>query len=185
MKTEFLKELGLEKEVIEKIMAENGKDINREKESFKEISEKYKAITDDKAKMEQKLEELSNTKSTADEYKTKLEELQEQIAKEKELTEAQKADEALNSKILSFAGDKKFTNNFVKKALLDEVKTKFKEDNTQGLEKIFTELTKDQAGVFQSEVQDEDMAGVDSSVITKSTALDSMRAAMGLSIDKK
>lgn len=31
MKTEFLKELGLEKEVIDKILAENGKDIEAEK----------------------------------------------------------------------------------------------------------------------------------------------------------
>jgi hypothetical protein len=31
MKREFLEELGVEKEVIDKIMAENGKDINAEK----------------------------------------------------------------------------------------------------------------------------------------------------------
>ena len=31
MKTEFLKELGLEQETISKIMAENGKDIEAEK----------------------------------------------------------------------------------------------------------------------------------------------------------
>ncbi len=37
MKTEFLKELGLEQDVIDKIMAENGKDIAAEQEKTKKI----------------------------------------------------------------------------------------------------------------------------------------------------
>ncbi len=34
MKTEFLKELGLEQSVIDKIMAENGKDVESHKQRF-------------------------------------------------------------------------------------------------------------------------------------------------------
>ena len=35
MKTEFLKELGLEQDAIDKIMAENGKDVEAEKAKTK------------------------------------------------------------------------------------------------------------------------------------------------------
>ena len=39
MKTEFLKELGLTQEVIDKIMAENGKDIAAEQKKSEKITQ--------------------------------------------------------------------------------------------------------------------------------------------------
>lgn len=53
MNREFLKELGLEKEVIDQIMAENGKDIQAEKAKFSDYdtlkgeNESYKKQVDD------------------------------------------------------------------------------------------------------------------------------------------
>ena len=44
MKREFLKELGIEAEAIEKIMAENGKDIEKAKGSSEENASKVKEL---------------------------------------------------------------------------------------------------------------------------------------------
>lgn len=43
MKREFLQKLGLEKDAIDQIMAENGKDITAEQEKAKEVEEKKKS----------------------------------------------------------------------------------------------------------------------------------------------
>lgn len=46
MKREFLTELGLEKEVIDKIMAENGRDINAEKEKLTALEQEKNTLTE-------------------------------------------------------------------------------------------------------------------------------------------
>ena len=46
MKRKFLEDLGLEKDVIDKIMDENGKDINAEKEKLQAKDEELKAVQD-------------------------------------------------------------------------------------------------------------------------------------------
>ena len=64
MDRKFLEELGLEKETIDKVMAEYGKSINSYKEKIQELeglSEKVKGY-------EQQLNDLQNTLATQDEH---------------------------------------------------------------------------------------------------------------------
>jgi chromosome segregation ATPase len=66
MKTEFLKDLGLDKEVIDKIMAENGKDINAAKADL-ETTKQNLATTQEELKQTQ--EQLSTANKTIDGFK--------------------------------------------------------------------------------------------------------------------
>nr|DAW36893.1 MAG TPA: minor structural protein [Caudoviricetes sp.] len=61
MKREFLTELGLEKEAIDKIMAEYGKDINAEKEKLTALEQEKNALT----------ENLQAANATIDGFKAK------------------------------------------------------------------------------------------------------------------
>ena len=63
MKTEFLTGLGLEKDVIDQIMAENGKDINAAKEAATE------ELTTTKEELKQTKEQLETANATIDGFK--------------------------------------------------------------------------------------------------------------------
>lgn len=104
MKTEFLKSLGLNEDQIKSIMAENGKDIEAEKEKAKSIStelentktqlsESNKTITDlkknngDNEALQAKVKEYEDTiKANKAEYDTKVRNLTLDSAIEKALT---------------------------------------------------------------------------------------------------
>ena len=72
MKREYLIELGLEDEIIDKVLAENGKDIEREKgkaEAAKADAENLKTQLADRDK---DLEELKKNVGSADEIKAQM-----------------------------------------------------------------------------------------------------------------
>ena len=77
MKREFLKELGLEDEVINKIMAEHGKTIQAVK------PDDYEELKTEKSNLEQELSDLQKTLSTKEEefsnYESNLGELQKEV----------------------------------------------------------------------------------------------------------
>lgn len=79
MKTEFLKELGLEDGVIQKIMAENGKAVNAAKETLatvqKELDE-LKPQLDEANKTIESFGDYEDTKAAVGEWKEKYEQLQ-------------------------------------------------------------------------------------------------------------
>ena len=77
MNRKFLEELGLEKEVIDKVMAEHGKTIQSVK------PDDYEELKSAKATLEQQLKDLQNTLSTKEEefssYESNLGELQKKV----------------------------------------------------------------------------------------------------------
>ncbi|MDO5714824.1 MAG: phage scaffolding protein [Tissierellia bacterium] len=84
MKREFLEGLGLEKEVIDKIMAENGNDINKEKEKLK-IKEKELKVANEKLDeanrtiASYKDMDIDEIKQSAEDWKGKYEEAKEKM----------------------------------------------------------------------------------------------------------
>lgn len=74
MNRKFLEELGLEKEVIDKVMAEHGKAIQAVKPA-----EDYEELKNTKATLEQKLKDLQNTLQTKDDELSNLEELKKEV----------------------------------------------------------------------------------------------------------
>ncbi|CRZ34934.1 minor structural protein GP20 [Herbinix hemicellulosilytica] len=87
MKTEFLKELGLNEEQIKAIMAENGKDIQREHDKFAKIEaerENYKSQLETAQAALKEFEgvDVNNLKSEIEKLQNTLKEKEEQYQKE-------------------------------------------------------------------------------------------------------
>lgn len=151
MKRSFLKELGLDSEVIDKIMSENGKDIEKYKSEIEDyVSEirelKSKAVDNSKA-----IEEAVRTKEKElrDEFEEKENGHKERFEKAdkydlvfKELEELKKSnsDKEYAQNIESFFEENKidFTSSFAKEAIINKFKEKeFKlKDNKFGEDAI-------------------------------------------------
>lgn len=114
MKREFLEGLGLEKEVINQIMDENGKDINKAKGDFEDLKSQ--------------LETANNTIKERDKQIEKLKEVDGEKLKE-EITKLQKLNKEAEKKYLDDLKELKL-NNAIKLAIHDKV---FNEDMAAGL----------------------------------------------------
>lgn len=75
MKREFLEELGLDKEVIDKIMAEHGKSI----QSLKQEQEVFDQLKNEKEQLEQKLQQLNDKLTAQEKELSSVEELQSKL----------------------------------------------------------------------------------------------------------
>lgn len=152
----------LSKAEIKLILAEHGKSIKTETEK---VEAKYKAdideykntITDLKNQIEKapKSDEIENLKNKIADYEQKE---TDRIAKEK----AEKEEQALNKNILNIFGDKKFTSEYAKNGLMNDIKTELnKEENKgKGIQDIFNELVKDRTDIFANPNQIKDMPGM-------------------------
>ena len=155
MKRIFLKELGIDSEVIDKIMSEHGKDIERYKSEIEDYASEIKelkaktvdsekAIQDAISKKEKEFKEMQKKAEKAEEYSKELESLK-QAQSDREYTEA----------INDYFNDNKidFTSNFAKEAILSKFKEKkfelkdgkFSEDASKFIE----ELKKSDEGAFK------------------------------------
>lgn len=133
---EFLKGLELDKETIDSIMAEYGKNVQSYKEAKEEAESKLKSVEE-------------NSKTQTD-WKSKFEELDGKIKQEEAERKAKEEDESLTNAILGSIGDKKFTSDYVKNGILADVKAEMKKQENvgKGVDKIVEELTKDKEGIF-------------------------------------
>lgn len=133
---EFLKGLELDRETIDSIMAEYGKNVQGYKEAKEEAESKLKSYEE-------------NSKEQND-WKSKYEELDGKIKQQEAEKKAQEEDEVLTNTILASIGDKKFTSDYVKTGILADVKLELKKQENigKGVDKIVEELTKDKEGIF-------------------------------------
>lgn len=92
MKREFLEGLGLENEAIEKIMAENGADIEREKAKTAQAKADFTDAQAKLAEREKDLESLKASVGDADASRKQLEELQAKYTADTEAYKTQLAD---------------------------------------------------------------------------------------------
>lgn len=149
---EFLKGLELDKETIDTIMAEYGKNI----QGLKEQVDEYKAKSDE---YDAKIKELTEKSKNSSEIQAELETLKNEIAQKQEQEKASKAEQTLNNNILAVFGDRKFSSEYAKNGLLSDIKAEMKKEENQGkgIKDIFEELTKDKTGIFENPNQFQDM----------------------------
>lgn len=126
MKREFLKNLGLEDAVIDKILDENMADIGKEKQKREQAEEDLKTVKNQLADRDKDLEELKKTSGDAAAIQQKLDDLQKKYdddtkAFQDQLTARDYAD-AMTSAIAG-AG-LKFSSKAAEKAFREELKTK-------------------------------------------------------------
>ncbi len=139
MKRDFLEGLGLEKETIDKIMAENGADLEREKAK---TTQAKADLTDVQAQLSQRdadLKALQKTAGDSEEIQKQLNELQEKYTTETEQYKAQIAERDYADAITRSISTKslKFSSKSAEKAFISSVKEKkleLKDGELQGLD---------------------------------------------------
>lgn len=152
----------LSKEEIKSILAEHGKSVKTETEKveskYKKDIEEYKTTIDDlkeQIKNAPKSDEIENLNKKIADYEQKE---ADRVAKE----QAEKEEQALNNNILNVFGDKKFTSDYAKNGLMNDIKTELKKEENKGLgiQEIFDNLTKDRTDIFANPNQVKDMEGM-------------------------
>lgn len=152
MKREFLKELGLSDEQIEKIMAEHGKTVNSMKDELEKAKELEKQIEGLKEQIKQRDEQLEELKKIdAEGLQAKIKELQE--ANERAEKEWQ---EKLQKQTFDFALERalvaaKARNPKAVKALLDLENIKLDGEKLLGLEDQLKKLKESDSYLFEEE----------------------------------
>ena len=147
MKRDFLEGLGLEAEVIDKIMKENGKDIEGAKAKFADYDDIKKQLETANATLE-KFKDYDQTKADVEKYKTELEKSQKESA-------AKIAAMERSGKVRDFLSGKKFVNKITQDAITAKMCEALGADESKGknLDDIFTEITKDQPDILKDETQ--------------------------------
>lgn len=184
MKTEFLKGLGIEDDAISKIMAENGKDIEKEKAKTVDLNGKLEQANAKISEYETKISELETAGGNAEKYKKDLEALQQKIQEEKAAAEKKAKEEAVEAdfknRFDSLVGENKWRDELTGNAVYAEFKKAAADEANKGKgdKEIFDMLTKDK-NYYESPNQLGNMGGignVSSSTITD----DEARRIMGL-----
>lgn len=142
MKRDFLEGLGLEAGVVDKIMAENGHDIEREKGKYADY-EDLKAQLKKADETIEKFADYDDTKAAAEKYKAEAEETRKEAAAKISKMEMQ-------AKIKEFTGSKKFVNNITRDGVNAKLEAMLADESSKGksLEDIFNAVIKDQDNIL-------------------------------------
>lgn len=159
---ELLKELGLEKEVIDSIMAEYGKNIQSYKDQVEDYKSKINTLEDKNKEYETKVQELTETTQDNTKLQEELNALKTSIAEKDAMEKKKKDDELLTNNIIALFGDKQFTSDYAKNGLIADIKKELENDEThaKGIKDIYEELTANRTDIFVNPNQVQDMAGM-------------------------
>ncbi len=157
MKREFLTELGLEKEAIDKIMAENGKDIEKEKTKTEKAETERDGL---KETLESTQEELKKFEGLDVEGQKKMiDELKLKYDTDTKALQEKLDTQNFESIAKDFLGGYKFTSELAKKQALTELKGQgFKLDGTTilGAKDFMTKMQEDSPTAFVKEEEKKD-----------------------------
>lgn len=150
MKTAFLKGLGLEKEVIDEIMAENGRDIEAEKAKAKDLQTQLDTANNTIKERDKQLETLKNSPDNPEALQQKIQQLQDENKAAKEAHEKEMKDLKVANALEKALSDAKAKNAKAVQALLelgDDVE--LADDGTiKGLDEKIKALKKSDAYLF-------------------------------------
>lgn len=149
MKRKFLEDLGLEKEVIDKIMAENGSDINAVKSEQENLKQQLEAVNQQLSERDEQLEDLKKSSGDNTELKAQLETLQAENKAAKEQYEADMKNLKLETAIKLAVGETAQDADLVV-GLFDKSKLVLSEDGkVSGLDEQLKTLKEEKAFLFK------------------------------------
>ncbi|WP_077622007.1 phage scaffolding protein [Sediminibacillus massiliensis] len=154
MKREFLKELELEEEVINKIMIEHGKTVNDIKDKADKVDtlesqiENYKQQIQDR---DTQLDELKEKAKGNEEMQQKIADLQKANEEDAKQWEGKLLEERKEAKLELALKDAKAKNNKAVKALIDAEKISLDGDNLIGLEEQLKKVQEESPYLFGEE----------------------------------
>lgn len=151
MKRKFLEDLGLEKEVIDKIMAENGNDINVVKSEQESLKQQLEAVNQQLSERDDQLEDLKKNSGNNAELKAQLETLQAENKATKEQYEADMKNLKLETAIKLAVGETAHDIDLVA-GLFDKSMLVLSEDGKiSGLEEQLKALKESKCFLFKEE----------------------------------
>lgn len=150
----YLEDLGVDKEVAEKIFAERSKEIEADKEKREKLETELKEKKESLDNLSKEFEDLKSSNASAEEYKTKYEALvadNEAKAKQAEADRilAEKT-ENINKRFEAVVGEKKFSHDAIKADYLKKFGEAIELEENKSLsdEQVFHNLIKDDATAF-------------------------------------
>lgn len=151
----YLEDLGVEKEVAEKIFAERSKEIEADKAKREKLETELKERKESLDNLSKEFEDLKSSNASAEEYKTKYEALvadNEAKAKQAEADRilAEKT-ENINKRFEAVVGEKKFSHNAIKADYLKKFGEALELEENKSLsdEQVFHNLIKDDKNAFE------------------------------------
>lgn len=151
----YLEDLGVEKEVAEKIFAERSKEIEADKAKREKLETELKEKKESLDTLSKEFEDLKSSNASAEEYKTKYEALvadNEAKAKQAEADRilAEKT-ENINKRFEAVVGEKKFSHNAIKADYLKKFGEALELEENKSLsdEQVFYNLIKDDKNAFE------------------------------------
>lgn len=155
MKRKFLEELGLEKEVIDKIMAENGNDINVAKADYESLKQQLETANQQVTERDKQLEQLKKNAGDNEELSNKIAELQAENKAVKEKYESDLKELKLGAAIQSSLVGKVHDEELVS-SLFDKNKLILGEDGKiTGLEEQLKQLKETKGFLFKEESKEQ------------------------------
>lgn len=154
MNREFLKELGLSDEQIDKVMAEHGKTVNSMKEKADKVETLESQIEDYKQQLEERdnqLNDLSEKAKGNEELLSQINELKQQNEQTKTEYEEKLQKQAFEHKLESTLAAAKVKNVKAVKALLDLDSIKLDGDKLLGLDDQLNNLKENESYLFEQE----------------------------------
>lgn len=150
----YLEDLGVEKEVAEKIFAERSKEIEADKAKREKLETELKEKKESLDNLSKEFEDLKSSNASAEEYKTKYEalvadnEAKEKQAEAERILAEKNAD--IEKRFAQCVGDKKFSHDAIKADYLKKFAEALESEEYKGKGDvdIFHALTKDDATAF-------------------------------------
>ena len=153
MKTEELLNIGLTEEQANKILAMNGKDIEKHKKAAEDARADKEALEKQAADRDKDIEELKKTSGDAAKIQEKLDELQGKYDKETEAYKAQLAQRDYQSAIDKAISESsvKFSSKSAEKAFragIEDGRLEVKDGALDGFDKYLEKAKSDDPGAF-------------------------------------
>ena len=150
MNKEFLKGLGLEDEVIDKVFAENGKDVNAAKDEVNTLKTELENAKNKIGEYETEIGNLKDSLGDAEKLQKKIDDLEADINARKQADEAAATEKALKGRFDTVCGEAKFLNDFTRNGLFDEFKAALSDEKYTGKADtdIYKAITEGKENIF-------------------------------------
>lgn len=152
----------LENEQVDKVMALYGKAITKKDKEIETLKSNKEELENKVTTYETKINEFNESSKDNADWKLKYEELQTSIKEQEAKKKAEEEDKILTDNINALFEGKKFTSDYARNGLLNDIKTGLTkpENKGKGIQDLFNELTKDKTDIFANPNQMKDMTGM-------------------------
>lgn len=149
----------LDDETKDKVMALYGKAVSKKEKEIETLTTERQELEDKVKTYENKINEFNESSKDNAEWKLKYEELQTSIKEQEAKKKAEEEDKMLNDSINALFEGKKFTSEYARQGLLNDIKQGLNkaENKGKGIQDLFNELTKDKTDIFANPNQLKDM----------------------------